>query len=240
MASTPRLRPPRKIRPGASGERRPGSRISCAVLSAGPEEWVAVDLDSGAFVRTRPASEGTLVPKGEWAMFDVAVVELGIDDEPPDPSRPEAVAISSAPERAGRLSRRAARRMLHRLVAPEQTRLPILGTRGPSIAYVDLDVASPSLVLITTSPKSLRCYVRETGDVSCSFEWAGTTQALPLLDEQARELVLESSPRPVEPAALASAVGGVPGYLLVGLAAVRGGHAPKAVLSILAKRPAKR
>jgi hypothetical protein len=170
-------------------------------------------------------------------MFDVAVVELAADDEPPDPARPEAVAMSIGPERVGHLRRRMARRLLHRLVAPEQIRLPLLGTRGPSIAYIDLEPAAPSLALIATSPKSLRCYQRHEQEAFCSFTWAGTTQALRLLDSRASALVHKSAPEPVEPDALAAAIGGKPGYLLVGLVAIRGGHVPKAVLSIIPKRP---
>lgn len=240
MGQHVRTRPPRRIRPGTASDRRAGSRISCAVLATGPEEWAGVDLDSGAFVRARPPTGGGAAVPGEWSPFDVAVVELGSDTEPPDPARPEAVAPAVSPERVGRMRRGAARRLLKRLVAPEQRWLPILGTRGPSIAYVDLDLSTPSLVLVATSRRTLQCYVREDGDVVCSFAWGGTTQVLPLFDARARAAVVASSPKPLDATGLASAIGGKPGYLLVGLASVRGGHAPKVVLSVLAKRPTPR
>lgn len=236
----PRLRAPRRIRPGASRERRTGERISCAVLAGGPEEWVAVDLASGALVRARPAPAGCAAVAGTWSPFDVAQLELAEDGDPPDPARPEAVAINGEPDHVGRLGPRSARLLLARLAAPEQRWLGVLGTRGPSVAYVDLELSSSSLSLVTTSTKSLECFARADGTAVCAFTWSGTTQTLPLLDDRVRRLVLASAPPHVVSAdVLASAVGGKPGYLLVGLAAVRAGHAPKAVLSILPRRPSK-
>jgi hypothetical protein len=234
VSKSVRLRPPRKIRPWDAIELRPGSVLSCAVLSTWPE-WVGVDLESGAFVRAPLIADGSAAVGGEWSVFDVALVEVAAELELPDPARPEAITISGVPEHAGSMRRGAARRLLHRLAAPEQRWLPLLGTRGPSIAYVDLEVTTPSVVLVEVSPKQLSCFVRERGDVVCSFSWAGTTQTLPLLDERVAQRCREAAPAPLEPAALAAALGGKPVYLLVGLAAVRAGHAPKAVLSVLTR-----
>ncbi len=233
MARQSRVHTVHRIQPGARADRAPGARLTCAVLSTGPEEWVGVDLASGAFLRARPGAVGAPALPGEWSPFDVVVLEIGEDTEPPDPARPEVVAVTGTPERTGRLRRRVARRLLRQLCAPEQQGRTVLGTRGPSIAYVDLDVSTPSLVVVETSPRLFGCYLRDDGNVACSFSWAGTTQSLPLLDGLLRAAVLERSPRPPDSASIGTAVGGKPGFLLVGLTAVRAGHAPKAVLSVL-------
>ncbi|HVC26288.1 MAG TPA: hypothetical protein VND23_11065 [Acidimicrobiales bacterium] len=241
MRSRERLHPPRRIRAGTAGDRRPGAIVSCAVLSTGPEEWAGVDLESGAFVRARVPGDGVPgdgVP-GEWALWDVARFEIGADEEPPDPARPEAVTLAGQPSAVGRLRRAAARRLLAQLAAPDGSRTPLLGTRGPSTAYVDLDISTPSIELVATDARVLSCFAREGGEPSCAFSWGGTTLTLPLLDARARA-ALRSSPVPLAGAALAAATGGTPRYLLVGLTAVRRGHAPKAVLSIVAKRPSRR
>ena len=253
MARRARVRPVRRVEPGASADRSPGARLSCAVLSASPEEWVGVDLATGAFVRTRhgafarrgagemlgPAADTGLdegaAGRAPWAPLDVAVVSVGEDLDPPDPARPEAVALAADIEPAGRVGRRAARRLLRHLAAPEQPGAAVLGTRGPSIAYVDLDARSPSVVLLASAPRHIECYLRPDGAPACSFTWSGTTQALPLLDSRLRSAVRDRSPRPLDDAHVAAAIGGRPAFLLVGLTAVRDGHVPKAVLAVLAR-----
>jgi hypothetical protein len=209
------------------------------VLAAGAQEWAGVDLASGAFVRARVV-DGRAAVTGEWAPYDVAVLEIAPDGEPPDPARPEAVDLAADPEHAGRMRRGGARRLLERLCAPEQRWQPILGTRGPSVAYVDLDGTSPSLVLVAVAAKSLHCSARDTGEVACSFSWGSTTQVLPVLDERVADLAARHGSAGLGASELAQAVGGKPRYLLVGLGPVRGGHAPKIVLSVLAKRPRRR
>jgi len=230
-----RLRPPRRIRAGAAGNRDSGARLSCAVLATGPEEWAAVDLESGAFVRARPSMLAR-VAETPWSLFDVALVTIGIEDEPPDPARSEGVPLAEVPQPVGRMRRRGARRLLSRLAVPEQRWRALLGTHGPSVAYVDLDVSAPSIALVTVAAKSLRCFIRDDGLPYCSFTWGGTEQALPLLD--ARVVApLRTSGLGLDGQLLAAAVGGKPGYLVVGLGAVRAGHAPKVVLSVVARRP---
>jgi hypothetical protein len=209
------------------------------VLASGPDEWVGVDMETGVYVRSRITSSGSDDVGDEWSLFDLATLQVAVDDEPPDPARPEAVAMVGPPEHSGRLRPRAARRLLKRLTAPEQRWVPLLGTRGPSVAYIDLDLASSSLVLIATSAKKLKCSTKND-QAYASFTWGGTTQALPIEDPSARRAVMSSSVQPIEPAALAAAIGGKPGYLLLGLGAVRQGHAPKVVLSIAPKRPRRR
>lgn len=239
MPTHERIRAPRRIRAGAAADRRPGSTVTCAVLSTGPEEWAGVDLASGAFVRARPSRAGTPAVAGEWSIYDVARLEVGADDEPPDPARPESVVLATEPRRVGRLRRGAARRLLAQLAAPDRNRAPILGTRGPSTAYVDLDLSMPSIELVPTDARALRCFVRADGGPACAFSWSGITLTLPVLDARVRA-ALDGGGAPLADAALATVCGGKPGYLLVALTAVRGGHAPKAVLSVVAKRPSRR
>jgi len=247
VAQRTRVHPVRRIEPGARADRSPGARLTCAVLSASPEEWVGVDLATGAFVRTRHGSPAPATadeaagPVGNpdsstsWAPLDIAVVPVGEDLDPPDPARPEAVTLAGDLVPSGRLRRRAARRLLRRLAAPELSGGTVLGTRGPSIAYVDLEMHSPSVVVLSTAPRLLECHVRPDGAAACSFTWAGTTQALPLLDGRLRRAVLERPQRPLDIPEVAGAVGGRPAFLVVGLTAVRNGHVPKAVLAVLSR-----
>ena len=239
MAARERVRAPRRIRPGTAGDRRPGATVRVAILSTGPEEWAGVDLESGAFVRARPPRDGGAAVGGRWAMFDVARLEVAHDDEPPDPARPEAVALASEPEHAGQLRRGTARRLLAQLATRDQGRRPILGTHGPSTAYVDLDRSAPSVALLSVDPRSIRCSERPDGQVICAFSWAGITITLPLLDARARAAVAARGGE-LDGSFLAAVAGGRPGYLLVALGAVRRGHAPKVALSVVAKRPARR
>ncbi len=233
MAERARVRAPRRLhRTGL--DRTPGRRLRCAVLAATAGEWAGVDLASGGFLRSRPLGEGLRAGwEGRGDPLDVALVEIGEDLEPPDPARPEAVALAGAPERIGRLARRSRQRLLRQLATPEQPGAGVIGSRGPSIAYVDCDLASPSVALLAVSRRELSCRLDASGRPRCEFSWAGYRNSLPLLDPRALGALSEAGQAALDAAALSRAVGGKPGYVLVGLTAVRDGHAPKAVLSIL-------
>lgn len=224
-ARTPRI--PRRVRAGAV--RAETGVLTCLVLATPPGEWVAIDLASGAFARLRrPPGE----PDGDGAARPLDVVEVTVapDDDPFDPARPEAVACASAPRVVGRPRARQLRRLLGALVAPE-TGAPILGTHGPSIAYVDLDGTRPSLeLLVVRRAPALAAH----GDgVRCSLAWGGRVEVLPVLDPLACAAARAARTGPLEPGALARALGFAPGYVLAGLGPVRDGHVAKAVLALL-------
>jgi hypothetical protein len=122
------------------------------VLVPGPD-WVAVDLASGALVRSPavPADDhvapsaggaeaGTETKAPPLLGRPLSAVELviGSDPDPADPGRPEAVTLDGQPTPLGEPRRRATRRLLRHLVT-RATDQPLLGTLGPSICYADLE-----------------------------------------------------------------------------------------------------
>lgn len=229
-----RARSWRRMRVGAPRQRRPGAVLDCLVLAPGPYEWVGIDLATGALVRARrPAPDGRPPLGGGWRQFDIARFVLGTDDEPPDPSRPEAIVCAEAPQRLGRLRRRAVRRVLRRLVPPERPGAALLGTHGPSIPFVDLDGSSPSVMLVAVAHRSLEVFAGPGEAVELAFAWSGARHQLPVHDPRLRAAALESQPRPLSAGRLAAAAGGRVSVLVVGLGPVRGGHVPKVVLAAL-------
>ena len=190
-----RLRAPRRRRPGAARADMPGAVLRCLLLSQGPE-WVVVDVATGALVRSRasgwPAAKtattgdngaragtnGGARPDRTYAL-DVVDIELGTDDEPPDPSRPEAVMVRGAPQRVGAPRRRAVRRILKDLL-PVDPKRPLLGSLGPSIAYEDLDGSRPSVAVV--APDRPPIFVSDAAGVSCQFTLGGRKHRLPVLD----------------------------------------------------------
>jgi len=232
MSGSTRVRTPRKIRPGTRPALEPGRRLTCAVLAPGPEEWVAVDLATGAFVRVRP--DDTVALAGGHQALDVVTLVLGEDADPLDPSRPEAVVPAGPPEQVGRLGRRKGRRLLKRLAAPERRGLPVLGTRGPSIAFADLDGMAPSVMVVGVTARTIELRSRADGEAVFAISWAGVDWTIPVADPGARAAAL-GAPGPLRGAALSAALGFKPGFLLAGLGRVRDGHAPKLVLAVLPK-----
>lgn len=225
----------RRVRIGTPRERRPGSVLDCLVIAPGPQEWAAVDLASGAFLRARPPGPGGEPALGTgWRALDLARLTIGDDGEPIDPARPEAIVCGEAPVRLGRLRRRASRRLLRRLASPERPGATLLASHGPSIPYVDLDGTSPSLMLVGVAARSLEAYGRSHEEAVLAFAWSGVRHQLPILDDRLRSATLAQAPRPLAGARLAAALGGKPSLLLVGLGEIRAGHAPKVVLAALA------
>jgi len=224
----------------------PGAVLRCVLLSQGPE-WVVVDVATGALVRSRAsgwpaASAGATNDNGAGAgstggalleganALDVVDIELGTDDEPPDPARPEAVMVKDAPLRVGVPRRRAVRRMLKDLL-PADPKRPLLGSLGPSIAYEDLDGSRPSVAVV--APDRAPIFVSDATGVSCQFTLGGRKHRLPVLDTR----VVQSGPVARASAlgtdAVSRAIGGPPRYLVIGLGAPRRGQAPKLVFSVL-------
>lgn len=223
-----RLRIPRQIQVGALAEARPGARLRCAVLASTGEEWVGADLASGALLRSRAG--GPVPSPALHRPLQVAEVVLGIPEQAPDPTRPEAVELAEAGEALGILKGRRARRLLRHLAAPERPGSPLLGRWGPSIAFEDLDGAAPSLVLVELGGGAFELGRGPAGEARCSIHWSNVRQEMPLVDPLAASAAEGSrlGGRGVE-----AALGFLPGFALVGLGAVRGGYAPKVVLSVL-------
>lgn len=232
MSARAQLKVPRQIRTGALGQRGAGARLRCAVLASTGDEWAAADLDSGALVRAPAGSLGGTALAAQRPLQVVEVV-LGEQAEAPDPARPEAVPLVEAGEALGTLSRRRARRLLRRLCAPERQGSPLLGTWGPSIAFEDLDGSAPSLVLAALADGDLELVREPSGAARCAFSWAAKRLTLPLADPLAVEAVNQEPAARIRPKGLEASLGISPGFALVGLGAVKDGHAPKVVLALL-------
>ena len=226
-----RIRLPRRIRPGTPRASAPGERLTCVVLAASEEEWVGVDVQSGAIVRSPAERASVFAPS---APLDIVRFPLAASDGPADPARPEAVLPAEAPVRTGRLGPRKARRLLDRLAAPERDGAPLLDAWGPSLAFVDLDGSRPSVVLVAVDRRSLRLERDRDRDQRAQvvLVWGGMPQRLPLRDPAALEH-LGSLPRRLEGAKLEGALGFRPAYAVVALGTVDGGHARKELLALL-------
>lgn len=229
-ASDRRVRLPRRIRPGALPSERPGDKLTCLVLSRSSDEWVGADLGSGAFVRVPGLID---LPGGDERPPVVVEFTITRSDDPPDPSRPELVTPSSRPVRMGTVRPRAVRRFLRRLATPESAGATILGTRGPSIAFVDLDGNASSIELLKLPAKRLELGTNAAGQPDCMIPWGGTTQRTRIADPDAARAAAASAPRVLRGAQISAALGFRPNFVLVGLGRVTGGHAPKLVLALL-------
>jgi len=241
-----RLPSARHRRPGAVRANQPGEVLRCLLLTRGPE-WVAVDLATGAVLRSR-ASGWPLVPidssfaraaahhrtHGTFSRtgpeLDVVEIELADDDEPMDPARPEAVMVRDAPELVGTARRRAVRRILRELL-PLDSRRPLLGTLGPSISYEDLDGTRPSVAVV--APDRVPLFAWDAAGTWCQFTLGGRKHRLPVVDERVVEADARARGGTLTSNAVEKAVGGTPRYLVVALGAPRRGQAPKLVLGVL-------
>jgi hypothetical protein len=206
--------------------------LRCLLLARGPE-WVAVDVASGALVRSGaggwPLAAGDPGP-GPAPELDIVDIELGDDDEPPDPARPEAVTVRHAPQRIGTPRRRAVRRLLQDLL-PVDPKRPLLGSLGPSISYEDLDGLRPSLAVV--APDRAPVFASDANTTWCQFGLAGRKHQLPVIDERLVEVRTGAKGGVLGADAVARAIGGAPRYLVIGLGSPRQGQAPKVVLGVL-------
>ncbi len=149
----------------------------------------------------------------------------------PTQRAPRESALPDHPTTPGR-SRRGRRRLLDSLTQADRPGAVLLGSRGPSIAYVDLNPEASSLVLVR-APRALEVTGDEAGSAVAAVHFGGVTQSLPLLDPPLRRAAASAWPRPLSGPLLETALGHRPGYLLVGLDAVDEGHVRKAVLAVL-------
>lgn len=241
-----RLPPRRRRRPGAVRADQPGDVLRCVLLARGPE-WVAVDVATGALVRSRasgwPPAEADSGPDARASeddepagpryaaqALDLVDIELADDDEPPDPSRPEAVMVRRSPTRVGAPRRRSVRRLVQDLL-PANAKRPLLGSLGPSISYEDLDGSRPSVAVI--APDRAPIFTFDAKGTWCQFSLGGRRHHLPVVDERLLDAGTRARGGALDLGAVTRAVGGVPKYLIVGLGAPRRGQAPKLVLGVL-------
>lgn len=191
------------------------------VLAAESRGCVGVDIDCGALVyASHPA--GAEIP----SPYDVISGEIAGASDPPDPARPEALDLASAPRRLGQLSVRRAERLLAPLNHPP--RLPLLGLGANVVPYWTLAGEGPSLALVELR-QNPRLRWTEAG-LECHFVWQGAAHELPVVNRTlaAHVDVPWASRRDVE-----RLLGYRPRRLLVMLTAPRDGYCHKAVGAIL-------
>jgi hypothetical protein len=202
----------------------PGTNLGLMVLCDGPEGCAAVDVSSGALVRGRYSA-----PAGSaLAPFDLVRAVVAEDPDSPDPTQPEAVALSGPPERVGRLRRRQVRRLVAPLLLPagEQP----FGFPGSAAQYWTVPGDRPSLaVLAPQRPALVRD--RGEGDVVCRFGWAGVELELPVADQPVRRA---AGPRSVLTGAdLEQLLGFAPTLLVLALSDPQDGRCYKVVVGFL-------
>lgn len=229
MARRDTTKVPKRITPGTRRAAGAGARLVCTVLAASEDEWVGADLASGALVRSPAEGAAPFLVAGP---LEVVELVLGPDDGPSDPARPEAVLLAEEPARRGVLRPRRARRLLDGLAAREREGAPLLGTWGPSVAYVDLDGGAPSVVVLSLAKRPLALGTDRGGAPQVVLSWGGLPQHLPLLDPRLAPAT-RSAAAGLSGAGVEAALGFRPGYAVVALAGVTGGHARKSVLAIL-------
>ncbi len=229
MARGTPVRVTRRITPGRRRAGGSGARLTCAVLAATPDEWVGVDLATGALVRSPAHGAGAFAGTQP---LEVVELELGEDDSVADPARPEAVHLATTPTPRGVLGGRRARRLLSSLAAPERAGAPLLGTWGPSVAYVDLDGGAPSVLVVALGKRAIALRSDRDNSPQVVLAWGDHPQRMPLRDPRVATAARSASAE-LGGAALAAVLGFRPGYAVVALGAVERGHVPKAVLSLL-------
>ena len=171
------LEPPRR-----SGE--VGVELSLLVLSVSALGLAAVDLASGAVVRTTAAAIAGL----DLHPYDVVTASLAADADPPDPTQPEAVTLAGPPTRVRRVAPRRADRWLRPLLHPERTHL--LGFAGPSIPFWELDGSRPSVAVVAAPARTGR---GTDGLLRCRFLWRSLVHDLPVAASRGTSLPSEAS-----------------------------------------------
>lgn len=156
---------------GSRRSREAGVELKLLVLSVSALGLAAVDLASGAVVRTGAGvlDVPTLRP------YDVVRARVAEDAEPLDPTQPEAVALAGPPRPIRRLGPRQADRWLRPVLHPE--RVQLLGFAGPSIPFWQLDGGRPSVAVAETRAT---VGVDDDGLLRCRFVWRTLVHDLPM------------------------------------------------------------
>jgi hypothetical protein len=201
------------------------------MLAAHAGECLGVDLASGAFVRV-VGIDPRLAPRP--GAYRVAEITIGQNHDPFDPTRPELVIASGATKLLGEVKGRRVRHLFSELEARNHLGATVVSSRGPSIAYVDLDGTTPSIAMIRAKTAELE--VTTVGDQTMlGVTFGGVRQRLPVVDQRVMQVAWRAAPRPLSGANLVRELGYEPSHVLVGLDDVRDGHVRKVVFSLLAR-----
>ncbi len=208
-----------------------GAELRLLVLAERPDEYLAVDVDSGAFVRAHgPTDTGT----GPRHILDVIKVELADNEHATDLSQPEAVTMAGPARPARRVRRGRVKRYLRALVAPKGE--PLLGFPAAATPYWTLDGTRPSLALLTPSDGLTVIKRQPEGTLWARFHWDGGNYHLPVDDARLSAAFADSSRGRLAGRALAHALGHRPQYLLVALTRPRNGHCYKTLVAVLPRQ----
>jgi hypothetical protein len=161
-----------------------GVELSLLVLSISALGMTAVDLASGAVVRTNESQLDGV----ELRPYDVVGARLADEPQPFDPTQPEAVVLAEPPRCLRRVAPRRADRWLRPLLHPERSHL--LGFAGPSLPFWQLDGNRPSVALVA-APAAVR--VDDQGLPRCRFLWRSLVHDLPLAVRSGAELPAEAA-----------------------------------------------
>ena len=161
-----------------------GEELTLLVLSVSALGLAAVDLASGAVVRTDARLLGGL----RLRPYDVVSARLAPAQEDPDRTQPEAVALARPPRPLRRLTPRRAERWLRPLLHPERAHL--LGFAGPAIPFWELDGSRPSVAVAATRAVVA---VGDDGLMRCRFLWRTLVHDLPVVTVGAASLPSEAA-----------------------------------------------
>jgi hypothetical protein len=196
----------------------PGTELELLVLAVDRDSCAGVDLDSGALVRAW--SPQPIDPDIET--YDVVAVTLDEDpDQVPDPTEPEAVGLTGAPEAIGRLTGRPAERYLRRLVHPRGQ--PLLGIQGPAVPFWERTADHPSIAVV--EPEGQALMTRRGNRLACAFGWRGVRVEMPFTDRRVAAFLTSSGRM--------TAGSGKGDRLVVALTPPVGGHCHKVVAGLL-------
>ena len=226
-----RVRIPRSIKPGASRSNQEGAKLNCLILASYADECHGIDLASGAFVRI-VGMERPVTPRP--GAYRVVEISIGRNDEPFDPTRPELVVAGGVPRMLGDAKGRRVRHLFAQLETRDHLGATVVSTRGPSIAYVDLDGTTPSIAMIRAKTAELEVAIAGTTTM-LGITFGGVRQHLPVVDQHVIHAASRAAPRPLVGARLVRELGYEPSHVLVGLGDVREGHVRKVVFALLAR-----
>jgi hypothetical protein len=166
--------------------------------------------------------------------YRVVEISIGRNDEPFDPTRPELVVSSGVPKMLGEVKGRRVRHLFAQLEARDHLGATVVSTRGPSIAYVDLDGSTASIAMIRAKTAELEVTLA-AGTTMLGVTFGGVRQRLPVIDQRVIHAASRAAPRPLVGASLVRELGYEPSHVLVGLGDVREGHVRKVVFALLAR-----
>ena len=199
------------------------------VLAAGASGMAAVDVANGALVRVSWRGQ-----VGEnLAPYDLVRAALSpFDQDAAVTFAPEAIALSTPPEKVGSLNGRSADRLVRRVVHPP--RQPLFGFPGPTAPFWTLSGDRPSIAVI--EPEDGPVVERAGGGLRCRFRWRKLDHVLPLDDQSVGSALLHPCARRVGARTLGRMLGWQPRRLIVALTPPVGGHCYKVVAGILPGR----